>query len=161
VATGTIFQINVSPGGVPKLPVPSAEVGPLGLAGDDHHKRDIHGGPDRAVCLYARERLDALAAEGHPIAPGRAGENVTIQGIDWDTVVPGARLRLGAVVVVEITSFTPPCKTNARWFTAGDFNRINQKLHPGWSRTYARVLTPGTIRPGDEVQLLEPSAGRS
>jgi hypothetical protein len=32
--TGTIVQVNISRGGVPKLPVPQASVGPLGLDGD-------------------------------------------------------------------------------------------------------------------------------
>jgi MOSC domain-containing protein YiiM len=150
---GTIAQVNVSPGGVPKTPVASARVDGLGLHGDDHDHKEIHGGPERAVCLFALERIEALAAEGHPIAPGYAGENVTVRGIDWDLVVPGARLRLGAEVLLEITRYAPPCKTNRAWFKDGDFNRMNQKRHPGWSRSYARVLAGGIIRPGDAVLL--------
>jgi MOSC domain-containing protein YiiM len=95
-----------------------------------------------------------MAAEGHPIAPGSAGENVTLRGLDWSLVVPGARLRLGAQVIVEITQYAAPCKTNRGWFKGGDFNRMSQKLHPGWSRTYARVLATGTIRPGDPVEVI-------
>jgi MOSC domain-containing protein YiiM len=151
---GTIAQVNVSAGGVPKLPVPLAEVGPLGIVGDGHHNLVIHGGPERALCLYSLERIESLAAEGHPIAAGCAGENVTVRGLDWTLVVPGARLLLGRDVLVEITRYTPPCKTNQRWFTDGNFSRMNQKVHPGWSRTYARVLIAGTIQPGDRVELL-------
>jgi MOSC domain-containing protein YiiM len=153
-AAGSIVQVNVSKGGVPKLPVSQAAVGPRGLDGDQQRHGDFHGGPDRAVCLYAIERIEALAAEGHAIAAGSAGENVTVRGIDWDLVVPGARVRLGGEVLLEITSYTPPCRSNARWFAGGDFNRINQKRHPGWSRVYARVLCPGGIQAGDLVELV-------
>lgn len=151
---GSIVQVNVSPGGVPKLPVPEAVVTELGIVGDGHHDTENHGGPERALCLYALERIEALRAEGHPIAPGTTGENVTIAGIDWERVVPGARLRLGAGVIVEVTRYTTPCKTIRGSFADGDSNRIHHRLFPGWSRVYARVLRGGIIRPGDPVELL-------
>lgn len=155
---GEIVQVNISPGGVPKLPVMFAEVGELGLAGDGHADRVHHGGPDRAVCLFAIERIEAMAAEGHPIAAGSAGENITTRGIDWDQVVPATRLALGPDVVIEITGYTAPCSTIKRSFTGGDFNRMNQKVFPGWSRTYARVVSAGIVRAGDSVELLDASA---
>jgi len=130
------------------------DVGELGVAGDGHDNSVHHGGPERALCLFAIERIEAMAAEGHPIGAGSVGENITTRGIDWDLVVPGAKMRLGSEVLVEITSYAVPCSTNKRWFKNGDINRMNQKLFPGWSRTYARVLTPGIVRPGDAVELV-------
>ena len=108
---GSIVQLNVSGGGVPKLPVLEAQVGELGLAGDQQHNTRLHGGPARAVSLFAIERIAALAAEGHPIVPGGTGENITTRGINWDEVLPGVRLRLGAQCVLEVTSFVAPCAT--------------------------------------------------
>jgi MOSC domain-containing protein YiiM len=151
----TIVQVNVSAGGVPKRPVAEAHIGALGLAGDDHDDKVDHGGPDRAVCLFAIERIEALIGEGHPIGPGTTGENITTRGLRWEAVVPGARLRLGPEALIEITGYAPPCKTNARWFTGGEFKRISHKVFPGWSRVYARVLVPGTVRPGDGVEIVE------
>jgi MOSC domain-containing protein YiiM len=156
----SVLQVNVSGGGVPKLPVREAEAGELGLAGDGHDDALNHGGPERALCLFAIERIEALAAEGHPLFAGAAGENVTTRGLDWDTVVPGTRLRLGAGAVVEITRYTTPCRTIAHWFADGDFTRIHQDVRPGWSRVYARVLRGGVIRPGDAIETLPPEAGR-
>ena len=153
---GRIVQVSISRGGVPKLPVAEGLVTELGIDGDGHDNPDLHGGPERALCLFAIERIEAMAAEGHPIAAGSTGENITTRGIDWDLVVPGARLRLGAGVLVEVTRYTTPCKTNARWFTGGDFNRMHQNLFPGFSRVYARVLAGGVVRPGDPVELLAP-----
>ena len=151
----TIVQVSVSNGGVPKLPVMEALVAENGIVGDGHDQSPaIHGGPERALCLYSLERIEALAAEGHPIFAGATGENVTLRGLDWDAIVPGVQLRLGAGVLVEVTRYTTPCSTNARWFTRGDINRMHQNLHPGWSRVYARVLTGGTIRPGDGAEVV-------
>jgi MOSC domain-containing protein YiiM len=108
------------------------------------------------VCVYSLERIRALQAEGHPIDVGTAGENVTVEGIDWDLVVPGARLRLGQAVIVEVASFTTPCKTIRESFIDEQFVRISHKLHPGWSRVYTRVLSEGEIRSGDPVELIPP-----
>jgi MOSC domain-containing protein YiiM len=153
-----IHQISVSNGGVPKLSVPEANVSWEGVAGDRQRSRLIHGGPDRAVCLFSLERIDALRAEGHPIAAGSSGENLTLVGVNWDTLKPGVRLRIGESVRLEIVSYTSPCEHNARWFRDGDFSRISQKRYPGWSRLYARVLTEGLIKRGDPVSLEDTAA---
>jgi MOSC domain-containing protein YiiM len=100
VSDGRIVQLSVSAGGVPKLAVPAARLTGLGLQGDAH-RYEHHGGPERAVCLFSLEAIDALAAEGHAIEPGAIGENVTVEGIDWNLVTPGVRLRLGERVVLQ------------------------------------------------------------
>jgi len=79
---------------------------------------------------------------------------VTVEGIDWDLVVPGARITLGEEVLLEVVSFTVPCKTIKASFIDGKFVRISEKLHPGWSRVYARVLSEGEIRFGDHVEVI-------
>ncbi|MCK9518213.1 MAG: MOSC domain-containing protein [Dehalococcoidia bacterium] len=149
-----IVQLSISRGGVPKLPIAEAEVTELGIVGDGHNDTAHHGGPERALCLFAVEPIEAMAAEGHPIAAGSTGENITTRGLDWAAIVPGVRLRLGDEVVVEITRYTTPCATNQRWFIDGDFNRMHQKLHPGSSRVYAQVLAPGRLRVGDAIHVV-------
>lgn len=152
--TGTLASINISGGGVPKRRVSVAKVAPLGLQGDDHNDKVHHGGPDRAVCLFSLEKVRALQAEGHPIEAGSAGENLTVEGLIWESVMPGVRLRVGNSVVLEITSFTSPCKTIRGSFLGGRFVRISQKVHPGWSRVYARVIGEGDVSIGDRVEVL-------
>ncbi len=154
--TGVLASINISTGGVPKGRVAGAKVSRLGLLNDAQNDTKHHGGPERAVCVYSLERIRALQAEGHPIDVGTVGENVTVEGVDWDLVVPGARLRLGQAVLLEVASFTTPCKTIRESFIDGEFVRISQKLHPGWSRVYARVLSEGEIRAGDSVEVTPP-----
>ena len=151
---GRLAHINVNPqGGVPKHPVPSAQVAAEGVRGDKQRDRRFHGGPERAVSLYALERIAALQAEGHPIAPGSTGENLTIEGIDWGGLSVGDRLQIGQLLV-EITGYAAPCNNIAGSFADGLSKRISQKLHPGWSRLYARVLAEATVRAGDQVAVL-------
>jgi MOSC domain-containing protein YiiM len=142
---GKLVSINSSGGGVPKRPVLFSNVNSLGLEDDRHIDRN-HGGPDRAICIYSLELIKALRAEGHPIDIGTAGENFTVEDLDWSLMQPGALVTAGAEVRLEVTSFTTPCKTIAGSFIDGKFSRISQKLHPGWSRVYARVVTPGAVK---------------
>jgi len=152
--TARIVRISVSPGGVPKWPVPSARVTALGLEGDAQRDLEHHGGPERALCIFSQERIQALQAEGHPITPGSIGENLTIEGIDWNAVMPGTYLRLGEDVVVQVTRYTSPCLNITASFLHRDYSRVSQKRHPGDSRVYARVLRDGSLTSGDPVQLL-------
>jgi MOSC domain-containing protein YiiM len=151
---GSIFQLNRSGGGVPKLGVREAFLDANGLEGDRQRDLRFHGGPERALCLFPLELILELQAEGHPVFPGSVGENVTVAGLEWPRVEPGTRLSLGDEALVEITSYTSPCKTIAASFAGGDFKRISQKVRPGNSRLYARVLRPGRLAVGDTVKLL-------
>ena len=155
--TGSVAAVNLSNGGVPKRRVSGARVSRSGLENDAQDDQKHHGGPERAVCLYSLERIRSLQTEGHPIDIGTAGENVTIEGIDWDRIAPGATIKIGDEVLLEVASFTNPCKTIRGSFIEGEFIRIAQRLHPGWSRVYARVLREGQIRFGDPVEVIPAS----
>lgn len=149
----SIVQVSLSNGGVPKTAVPEAEVTVTGLVGDRHNNPEIHGGPEKAICLWSLEVIETLKAEGHNLAPGYAGENVTIAGLDWSQVVPGLQLKLGKEVLLEIASYTTPCRKNMHWFADKRYSRMSQKHYPGSSRVYARVLQPGKIHTGDAVAI--------
>ncbi len=152
---GYVVSVNISDGGVPKLPVARARVTVLGLEGDRQRTPVIHGGPLRAVCLFSAEVIERLQAEGHPIRPGAAGENLTLAGLRWEALGPGSRLRIGEAVELEVTSFTVPCSTIAGAFVDRNAYRIAHQRHPGESRLYARVLTEGEVRTGDPVTVTE------
>ncbi len=74
----------------------------------------------------------------------RADLERVLEGLDWERMAPGARLELGSGVQIEITRYTSPCFKIKPSFLGGDFSRVSQKRHPGWSRIYARVLSTGT-----------------
>ena len=150
---GRLESINSSYGGVPKTALFEAHITADGIDGDVQRDLRYHGGPDRAVSIFSLELIRALQAEGHPIAAGTAGENLTVSGVDWALMTPGRELQIGPVRLV-ITAYASPCEKIRRSFADDHFSRISQKVHPGWSRVYTRVLTGGTVRPGDPVELV-------
>ena len=140
-----------------------ADIGYRGIDGDRQKVRRHHGRVWQALCLWSAEVIEALAAEGHPVRPGSAGENLTIAGLDWAALRPGTRLLLGGTgedgdsgsgVLIECTTWTEPCRTIAGSFQGRDFRRIDAVRHPGSSRIYAKVLTDGTVRRGDAVSVV-------
>ena len=153
-ATGSVAQLSVSDGGVPKLAVDRVEVDFGGIVNDRQAARRHHGRPWQAVCLWSTEVIASLAAAGHPIGPGAAGENITIEGLDWSHVVGGSRLGVGSTVL-QVMAPAVPCAKNARWFADGVFDRIHHR-HGPISRLYAVVVEPGAIAVGDAV-VLEPA----
>ena len=119
-----VHQISVSDGGVPKRPVFEARVTAQGVAGDRQRNVKVHGGPDRAVCLYSLELIEALKQEGHPIAPGSSGENFTLAGLDWNLgdTVTGADLErvtswMADALVAALSSPSPGPEVASLWLT--------------------------------------------
>jgi MOSC domain-containing protein YiiM len=152
-----LHQISISNGGVPKLAVPTAVIDATGVVGDAQADTMHHGGPDQALCLYSLEVIEGLQREGHPIGSGSAGENLTLAGLDWESLEPGDTIRIGDRVRLQLTYHTTPCEKNARWFIGGHFTRMSNTRFPGSSRMYARVLEGGQVKSGDPVHL-EPRA---
>ena len=124
-----------------------------GLAGDDVCNRRHHGGDDQAVYAYAGEDLDRWAAElGRALPPGSFGENLTTTGIDISESMLGERWAIGDELVLEITDPRIPCRTFAGFLEErGWVRRFSQRAEPG---TYLRVITPGAVRAGDRLTVL-------
>jgi len=158
-AQGRVLQVNVSPGGVPKLPIEMARVGKWGIVGDGHRDLTVHGGPHMALCLFGIEAIERLQAEGHPIEPGGAGENLTTLGVEWSLLPLGARALIGTEVEIELSGDAGPCKTIRGNFSDGQFSRMSIDSHPADSRMYARVLREGEIHAGDPITVLPPAPG--
>ena len=150
---GRIVQINIGDGGVPKHGVDRCEVCNSGLAGDKQAKPGIHGGIWKAVSLFSIEAIERLVADGHLIAAGSLGENITLQGLTWSALVPGTELILGAEVRVSIASYATPCESIRHFFNDSDLKHVHHKH--GDSRLYARVLQSGWIATGDGVEVRE------
>tara|TARA_B100000925_G_C21770573_1_gene371872 strand:- start:131 stop:562 length:432 start_codon:yes stop_codon:yes gene_type:complete len=142
---GSLLGIFTSRGGVPKISKNSAFISFDGLDGDDQEDKKHHGGPERAVCVLENELLIKLQSEGHPIKPGTTGENLLVKGFSLRI---GSKFAVGNVEL-EVVSAATPCKTIAKSFSDGYFNRISHKKYPGETRWYCRVLKEGSIRISD------------
>jgi MOSC domain-containing protein YiiM len=161
--TGTVEQINISRGGVPKLSVPLGQVGTLGLAGDVQAHPHIHGGPRQALLLICAEVIDRLKEEGFPVYYGALGENITTRGLDHREFRLGQQFRIGAEVWIEITKVRGPC-SQLDVYGVGEIQKaIHDKQvkagdpsSPRWamSGVYASVIRAGRIQPGDPITLV-------
>ena len=103
-----LLQVNVSRGGVPKRPVEAARITIRGVEGDRQADTTGHGGPHRAVSILGIEAIRRAASEGHPIAPGTTGENLTTEGFDVSLLPAGTRLAIGDEVVLELSMQADP-----------------------------------------------------
>ncbi|MBC8106126.1 MAG: MOSC domain-containing protein [Anaerolineae bacterium] len=147
-ATGTLAQLNVSPGGMPKLPILAARVTVEGVPGDWQKDRRYHGGPDRAICLFSEELYNWLRADfSIDMTFGSVGENFTTCGIDLLALKPGDRLRVGECTI-EITEVRIPCRNLKKWD-----ERLPHVIegHSGW---VAKVVVEGDVKPGDAVEVV-------
>lgn len=148
--SGTVAHLHASKG-LPKKPIDEARIGWAGVAGDVQSSRVHHGRPWQALCIWSTDAVDRLRAEGHPIAAGFAGENITVAGIPSTAFRPGAHFRIGDVRGF-LTAYAIPCSQNAAWFRDRDFERMSHE-RGAESRLYAMVTATGTVHVGDRVEL--------
>lgn len=150
VGSPQVLPGSKTPTGIVKTP----RTGPVmideaGVLGDAVLDRKHHGGPDQAVYIYLQSDYDWWVEElGHPLDPGTFGENLTIAGIDGETLAIGDRLTIGDVVL-EVTMHRTPCATFAR--RMGDprwVRRFARAFRPG---AYTRVIAPGPVEAGMPV----------
>ncbi|NEE39735.1 MOSC domain-containing protein [Streptomyces sp. SID7982] len=129
-------------------------VGGSGLSGDAVSDLRHHGGSDQAVYAFAREDLDDWERElgGRTLANGVFGENFTTLGLDVSGALIGERWRVGADLVLEVTSGRIPCRTFAEHVQEkGWVRRFTQR---GVTGAYLRVIEPGAVRAGDPVEIV-------
>ena len=145
--------------GFRKRPVGSAVLrapGPVGsgLEGDVIGNARHHGGDDQAVYAYAREELDAWERRlGRDLPGGAFAENLTLRGLDVDAGRIGDRWAIGVEVVLEVTGPRTPCRTFSHQLGVKGWMR--QFAEVGRSGAYLRVVTGGTVSPGDPVVVTQ------
>ena len=138
---GRLLGIFTSNGGVPKLPVDSAQIDSNGIVGDACDNKKHHGGPMKAICILENELLVKLQSEGHPIQAGTTGENMLVEGYNLEV---GKVFDVGEVRL-EVVSDATPCWKIADSFTEGDYSRMSHEKYPGETRWYCKVLETGKI----------------
>ena len=123
-----------------KTPVESVELRENhGIVGDAH-AGDWH----RQVSLLASESIDEMRALGLDVDSVDFAENLTTSGIELVSIPVGTRLQVGDTVL-EVTQIGKECHTRcAIFYQAGDCVMPKEGI-------FARVITGGMIRPGEEV----------
>ena len=158
---GTIVQVSVSLGGLPKRAVSGGLITPLGIEGDLHAHPGIHGGPRKAILLVASEVIDELITRGYPLFPGALGENLTTRGIAIRDIRVGDRLRAGGATL-EITEPRGPCTAldiygkSLKDEISDERVRALDHTSPRWGMSgfYASVVAPGPVRPNDIIAVV-------
>lgn len=109
---------------------------------------DAHAGEwHRQVSLLAQESIEKMIKLGLSVGPGDFAENLTTVGIDLVHLPIGTRLGIGSVEL-EISQIGKVCHTRcAIFYQAGDCVMPKEGV-------FAKVLSGGVIKPGDEIQLL-------
>ena len=158
--TGQIVQVNISPGGLPKRPIPEGIITPLGLAGDLCAHPEIHGGPRQSVLLIAAEAVDELIARGYPLYYGALGENLTTRGLDRRQLRLGQILRAGGARL-ELTKVRAPCSSLDIYGPTlmreiyDERVKAGDPASPRWGMSgfYASVIEPGPVRVNDIIMV--------
>jgi MOSC domain-containing protein YiiM len=158
---GTIVQVNISPGGLPKRAIAEGSITPLGIEGDLHAHPAIHGGPNKAILIIAAEVVDALVERGYPLFYGAMGENLTTRGIEIRDLRVGDQLRAGGATL-EITQPRGPCSALDIYGGTLKLDVSDKKVKerdpasPRWGMSgfYASVVVPGPVQAGDTIALL-------
>jgi MOSC domain-containing protein YiiM len=134
-------------------------VHPLGLTGDEQVDKSVHGGPTKAIYAYPQEhaafwrtvRAQAGVAPWDAVlAPGFAGENLSLVGLLEDEVYVGDLLRF-PYCVLAVTAPRLPCdKFNA---VMGFSQAVKLMVQSGYCGFYLAVQQPGRIAAGDRFEL--------
>lgn len=144
----------------PVAPDTAVAVRPLGLDGDEQADLSVHGGLSKAVYAYPREhyafwqtvRAQARVAPwGTLLAPGALGENLTLSGVLETELWVGDRLVLPSCVLA-VSEPRQPCFKFAA--TMGFAQAVKLMVQSGYCGSYLAVLDPGTVRSGDEAELV-------
>lgn len=139
--------------GIDKRPVDGpVECAPEGVRGDAVCDTDHHGTWYQAVYAFDVEDLRHWSAElGRELAPGNAGENLSLVGCDCSRAVIGERWRLGTAVL-RVTGPRNPCRVFAGfWDVPQLVKRFTEHGRPG---AYFAVEQVGEVRAGDVVEAL-------
>ncbi|MFH1320801.1 MAG: molybdenum cofactor synthesis domain-containing protein [Bacteroidota bacterium] len=137
-----VISVNISEKkGTIKHPVDKIEIDHKGIINDAHA-----GAWHRQVSLLEKESIDRFSKEaGRTINYGEFAENITASGLEHINVTVFDRLKIGGVEL-EVTQIGKKCHGNA----CAIFREVGKCVMPK-EGIFCRVITTGTIKPGDMI----------
>jgi MOSC domain-containing protein YiiM len=126
----------------------------LNLDGDRQADLSVHGGAEKAVYVYPAEHYQFWRNEfpNMELPWSMFGENLTVEGLQEDTVNIGDQLRIGSAQVV-VTQPRMPCYKLGIKFKRDDI--LKRFLVSGRSGFYLAVLEEGEVEAGDPITLIK------
>ncbi|OPH56141.1 hypothetical protein BC351_28635 [Paenibacillus ferrarius] len=139
--------------GIYKTPVSSSLfVSKEQLEGDGQADLEVHGGPDKALCVYPVEHYAFWEQVlGQKLEAGTFGENLTVRGLVETEVCIGDTYAIGEVIV-QITQPRQPCFKLAKRLDLG--NAALQMQETGYTGYYFRVLQEGSLSKDSKLKLI-------
>lgn len=121
-----------------------------GLVGDEQADRTNHGGPGKALLVYASEHYAEPASPAFGLPVGSLGENVSTRGLVETDVRIGDVFSLGGTLL-QVSQPRRPCfKMAARHGLRQLPVQMQDAGHTGY---YLRVLVPGEVAAGQPMVL--------
>jgi len=143
---GKIIAVCISgTKGVRKTPCPSGVfLENYGMADDAHADRGIK----RQVSLLSVGSIEKMKSMGLNVGPGDFAENLTVEGMELHTLLPGTRIAVGNEVILEISQIGKACHT-----ACAIFKEVGKCIMPK-EGVFATVVMGGEVRTGDAVGVL-------
>ena len=140
----------------------SAATGPVwlgatGFAEDVQVDRRVHGGPERAVCVFTiaghRHWAAVYPRRAADFVPGAFGENLCCADIDEREACIGDRWQLGEALI-EISQPRNPCWKLSQHMELPDLSKriVRAGYGAGW---LCRVIQPGHVQAGDRLSVVD------
>ena len=107
-------------------------------------------GSGDALSLLAEESVDKMRSLLPGLQPGAFAENINTRGLELKTLPIGTRLRLGETVV-EVTQIGKECHSDC------EIKQRTGKCVMPTEGIFAVVVKEGTVRKGDEIEIIKDS----
>lgn len=142
---GTVKAVCISEQkGTQKVPVDEVIlVEDFGIEGDAHA-----GKWHRQVSLLGFEKIEEFKARGVAVDDGAFGENLIVEGFDLRTLPLGTKFCVGDGALLELTQIGKECHDKCAIYTV-----VGDCIMPR-EGVFTRVLTGGTVRPGDPIEIV-------
>lgn len=144
--------------GFVKMPVSGpAWLSETNLEGDQQADLRVHGGVEKAVCVYPLEHYPYWEERlGRKLGVAAFGENFSTEGLTESNVYIGDIFRVGSSArgpLVQVSQPRQPCfKLGAQYDLAELVLWVQDSGATGF---YLRVLEEGEVRPGDRMDLIK------
>lgn len=110
---------------------------------------DAHAGNwHRQVSLLSYEKIEKFKAKGADVINGSFGENIIVSGFDLKDLPIGTKFRCSDVLL-ELTQIGKQCHAHC-----AIYHKMGDCIMPR-EGVFCRVLAGGTIKPGDEMEVVE------